>query len=63
MAFILHLADYIAILSGSGYDVDEVLDIDEEGTEDFLSIHQSDVKSISSTIIKSILKIEEDLKI
>jgi putative nucleotidyltransferase with HDIG domain len=39
MAFILHLADYIAVLSGSGYDLDEVLDIREEGTEEFLDIN------------------------
>ena len=63
MAFILHLADYIAVLSGAGYDIDEVLDIEEEGTENFLGIHQVDVKSISSEIFESILKIEEGLAI
>jgi len=63
MAFILHLADYIAVLSGAGYDIDEVLDIEEEGTENFLGIHQVDVKSLSSKIFKSILKIEEGLAI
>lgn len=63
MAFILHLADYIAVLSGSGYDLDEVLDIREEGTEEFLDIHQNDVKSISSEVLASIFKIEEELSI
>jgi putative nucleotidyltransferase with HDIG domain len=61
MAFILHLADYIAVLSGSGYDIDEVLDIREEGTEEFLDIHQKDIISISSSIIEYIFKIETDL--
>jgi HD-like signal output (HDOD) protein len=51
MAFILHLADYIAVLSGSGYDLDEVLDIREEGTD------------ISTSIIEYIFKIEADLSL
>ena len=63
MAFILHLADYIAVLSGAGYDLDEVLDIREEGTEEFLDIHQKDVKSISSSIIEYISKTESDLSL
>jgi putative nucleotidyltransferase with HDIG domain len=61
MAFILHLADYIAVLSGSGYDMDEILDIKEEGTQDFLDIHQQRIKKISSTIFESIVNIEEEL--
>jgi hypothetical protein len=61
MAFILHLADYIAVLSFSGYDMDEILDLREEGTRDFLRIHQEDIKSISSVIIASIANIEEEL--
>jgi putative nucleotidyltransferase with HDIG domain len=63
MAFILHLADFIAVLSGSGYDLDEILDIEEEGTDKFLSIHQEDVKSIGDAIFESVLKIEEELNI
>jgi putative nucleotidyltransferase with HDIG domain len=62
MAFILHLADYIAVLSGAGYDLDDILDIQEEGTENFLSIHKKDIKSISSAISESIFKIEAELK-
>jgi len=61
MAFILHLADYIAVLSVSGYDMDEILDIREEGTRDFLRVHQEDIKSISSAIVASIANIEEEL--
>ena len=63
MAFILHLADYIAVLSGSGYDLDEILDIQEVGTDKFLSIHEKDVKSIGDAIFESVLKIEEELTI
>jgi hypothetical protein len=51
------------VLSGSGYDLDEVLDIREEGTEEFLDIHQKDVKSISTSIIEYIFKIEADLSL
>jgi putative nucleotidyltransferase with HDIG domain len=63
MAFILHLADYIAVLSGSGYDIDEILDIREEGTDAFLRIHQKDMKVIGAVIIESVVKIEEELAI
>ena len=63
MAFILHLADYIAVLSGSGYDLDEILDIKEEGTDKFLSIHEKDVKSIGDALFESVLRIEEELTI
>jgi putative nucleotidyltransferase with HDIG domain len=61
MAFILHLADFIAVLSASGYDMDEILDIQEEGTRDFLSFHQEDIQNISSAIVASIANIEEEL--
>ena len=61
MAYILHLADYIAVLSVSGYDMDEILDIQEEGTQTFLKVHQEELKSISSVIIASIANIEEEL--
>ncbi len=61
MAFILHLADYIAVLSGSGYGYDEILDVREEGTEEFLSIHQQDMKKIENLILESIFKIEAEL--
>jgi hypothetical protein len=50
------------VLSGAGYDLDDILDIQEEGTENFLSIHKKDIKSISSAISESILKIEAELK-
>ncbi len=63
IAFILHLADYIAVLSGSGYDLDEILDIKEEGTDKFLSLHEKDVKSIEDAIFESVLRIEEELTI
>jgi putative nucleotidyltransferase with HDIG domain len=63
MAFILHLADYIAVLSGSGYDIDEILDIREEGTDAFLRIHQKDMKVIGAVIIESVVKIEEELMV
>ena len=63
MAFILHLADYIAVLSGSGYDLDEILDIKEEGTDKFLSMHEKDVVSIGDAIFESVLRIEEELTI
>jgi putative nucleotidyltransferase with HDIG domain len=61
MAFIVHLADYIAVLSGSGYDIDDILYTLEGGTEEFLDIHQDDVLSVAPAIIDSIHRIEENL--
>ena len=63
MAFILHIADYIAVLSGSGYDLDEILDLKEEGTDKFLNIHEKDVISIGDVLFESVLRIEEELTI
>ena len=52
-----------AVLSGAGYDIDEILDIREEGTDAFLKIHQKDMKVIGAVIIESVVKIEEELMI
>jgi putative nucleotidyltransferase with HDIG domain len=57
LCYILHMADYIAILSGIGYDSDDILYELEEGTMDYLSITNEDVSEIVSKVTESVNKI------
>jgi hypothetical protein len=50
------MADYIAILSGIGYDSDDILYELEEGTMDYLSITNEDVSEIVSKVTESVNK-------
>ena len=54
MAYILHVADYIAIMSGIGYDSDDFLYELEEGTMDFLSMKKEDVSEIVLQVTESV---------
>ena len=49
LANILHMGDYIAMLSGIGYDNDDILYELEQGTMDFLDLKQDD---ISNTVLQ-----------
>jgi hypothetical protein len=51
------MADYIAILSGIGYDSDDVLYELEEGTMDFLAVTREDVSQFVATVTESVNKI------
>ena len=57
LSYILHLADYIAILSGIGYDSDDILYELEEGTMDYLKITSDDVSEIVLKVTESVGKI------
>ena len=57
LSYILHMADYIAILSGIGYDADDVLYELEEGTKDFLKVKNEDVSEIVLKVTESVNKI------
>jgi putative nucleotidyltransferase with HDIG domain/predicted Zn finger-like uncharacterized protein len=48
LANILHVGDYVAMLSGIGYDNDDILYELEQGTMDFLDLNQDD---ISNTVL------------
>lgn len=61
MAFIVHLADYVAVLRGAGYDFDDMLYTLEVETEEFLSVHHKDVTRVMPGIMASIANIEQDL--
>jgi hypothetical protein len=51
------MADYSAILSGIGYDSDDILYELEEGTMDYLNITNEDVSEIVSKVAGSVNKI------
>jgi putative nucleotidyltransferase with HDIG domain len=57
LSYILHLADYIAISSGIGYDSDDILYELEEGTMDYLSITNEDVSEIVLKVTESVNEI------
>ncbi len=57
LAYILHMADYIAIMSGIGYDSDDILYELENGTMDHLNITNEDMSDITLKVIESVGKI------
>ena len=57
LCYILHMADYVAILSGIGYDRDDILYELEEGTMDYLNITNEDVSEIVLKVTESVNKI------
>jgi HD-like signal output (HDOD) protein len=57
LSYILHMADYIAILSGIGYDTDDILYELEEGTMDYLNFSNEDVSDIVLKVTESVNKI------
>jgi putative nucleotidyltransferase with HDIG domain len=54
---ILHMSDYLATLSGIGYDDDDLLYQLEEGTMDFLKLKQTDVSGLVAKITDEVNKI------
>jgi putative nucleotidyltransferase with HDIG domain len=54
LAFILHLADYISLMSGEGYENDDYLYELEEGTLDYLDFNQSDVSDLTLELMESV---------
>jgi putative nucleotidyltransferase with HDIG domain len=60
LTYILHMADYIARLSGIGYDDDDFLYDIEEGTMDHLSLKQEDVSNIVLKVSESVEKISSN---
>jgi len=56
LAFILHLADYISLVTGQGYESDDYLYELEEGTMDFLNFDENDISDISLELMESVSK-------
>jgi putative nucleotidyltransferase with HDIG domain len=57
LSYILHIADYIAIMSGIGYDSDDILYELEEGAMDHLNITNEDMSDIALKVAESVNKI------
>ena len=57
LSHILHSADYIAMLSGIGYDDDDLLCELEPGTQSFLNLKQEDISAIVLKVTESVNKI------
>ncbi|MGD9358036.1 MAG: HDOD domain-containing protein [Desulfobacterales bacterium] len=57
LCYILHMADYIATLSGIGYDSDDILYELEEGTMDYLRFSNENVSEIVLQVTESVNKI------
>ena len=54
LSYILHMADYVAILSGIGYDSDDVLYDLEDGTMDFFGFKNEDVSELVLKVTESV---------
>ena len=57
LAYILHVADYIATLSGIGIGTDDILYEVEEGALDFLDLTQKTISELVLEVIESNNKI------
>ena len=57
LSHILHVADYIAIKCGIGYDCDDVIYQLEDGTMDYVDIQTEDISDIMSVVIESMVKL------
>jgi predicted Zn finger-like uncharacterized protein len=57
LAFILHMADYIAMVNGYGKETDDEPDPPDEGVTDFLDLREEDVENIRNDVHESVEKI------
>jgi putative nucleotidyltransferase with HDIG domain len=56
LAFILHMADYMSLVTGQGYESDDYLYELEEGTMDFLNFDENDISDLSLELMESVAK-------
>lgn len=54
LAFILHLADYISLVTGEGYEKDDYLYELEEGTMDYLDVDETAISDLSLELMESV---------
>lgn len=54
LANILHMGDYLAMLSGIGYDNDDILYELEQGTMDFLNLKQEDISELVLQVTETV---------
>ncbi len=61
LAFILHMADYIAMANGYGTSTNGAQYRMEEGVMDFLNLREEDIKYISKDVQESVEKMSEEV--
>jgi putative nucleotidyltransferase with HDIG domain len=54
LAFILHMADYISLMSGEGYEDYDYLYELEQGTMDYLNFDQNDISELTLELMESV---------
>jgi putative nucleotidyltransferase with HDIG domain len=54
LAFILHLADYISLVTGEGYENDDYLYELEEGTMDYLDVDETAISDLGLELMESL---------
>ena len=54
LAFILHMADYISLMSGEGYEDNDFLYELEDGTMDYLDFDQNDISDLTLELMESV---------
>jgi len=54
LAFILHLADYVSLMSGEGYEDEDYLYQLEEGTLDYLDLNQNDISDLTFELMEAV---------
>jgi predicted Zn finger-like uncharacterized protein len=59
LSYTMHLADYTAVMSGIGYESDELLYTLEGGTMDFLKVQQQDIADLTLEIMEFVDNLAE----
>ena len=54
LAFILHMADYISLVTGQGYESDDFLYELEEGTMDYLNFDDNDISDLTLELMEAV---------
>ena len=63
LAFILHMADYIAMINGYGKKTEDETDPPEEGVTDFLDLREEDIENIKNDVHESVEKISQEVHV
>ncbi len=61
LAFILHMADYIAMINGYGKETENEPDPPEKGVGDFLDLSEEDIENIKNDVHESVEKITHEV--
>jgi predicted Zn finger-like uncharacterized protein len=61
LAYILHMADCIAMMNGYGAGYDSMMYQIEEGTLEFLALQDKDVNDIQSQVLESVEKMSQEM--